>query len=145
MKAQRQNPNLFCIERREDSAPPRVSIVYGFTPVPRGRVGHPPPAKDKRSPQPVRKRRPPAEVKVRELQNPHPLPTPQRVRHPQKISVHLSSCGRVGHPPEKIRHPASFNRAWVYSGAARKGWPPAGRVRHPPLRSSVRKRTDNVI
>ncbi len=29
-------------------------------------------------------------------QNPHPFPTPQRVRHPQKISVHFS--GRVGHP-----------------------------------------------
>ena len=23
-------------------------------------------------------------------QNPHPLPTPQRVRHPQKISLHVS-------------------------------------------------------
>ena len=50
---------------------------------------------------------------------------------------------------EKIRHPAGFNRDWVYSGAARKGSPPAtprvsivqgftpvprGSVRHPPPR-----------
>src|SRR5271155_3608280 len=35
-------PGSFCVNRRKDSAPPRVSIVHGFTPVPRGRVAHPP-------------------------------------------------------------------------------------------------------
>jgi hypothetical protein len=30
--------------------------------------------------------------------------------------------------PRRVRHPASFNRAWVRSGAARKGSPPAGRL-----------------
>jgi hypothetical protein len=38
-----QNPNLFCTNGRKDSAPPRVSVVQGFTPVPLGRVRHPPP------------------------------------------------------------------------------------------------------
>jgi hypothetical protein len=45
MEAERQNPNLFCTNRRKDSAPPRVSTVHRFTPVPRERVGHPPDAK----------------------------------------------------------------------------------------------------
>jgi hypothetical protein len=38
----RQTPNLFCTKRRKDSAPPRVSIAHGSTPVPRG-TGSPPP------------------------------------------------------------------------------------------------------
>ena len=42
IEEQRQTPNLFCRNRRKDSAPPRVSVVEGFTPVPRGRVRHPP-------------------------------------------------------------------------------------------------------
>ena len=42
MTAQRQNPNLFCKDRRKDSAPSRVSIVHGFSPVPRGWIRHPP-------------------------------------------------------------------------------------------------------
>ena len=33
----------------------------------------------------------------RERQNPHPLQTPQSVRHPQKISLHQHNV-RVGHP-----------------------------------------------
>jgi hypothetical protein len=35
-----------------------------------------------------------------------------------------SGAARKGSPPA---HPASFNRAWVHSGAARKGSPPAAR------------------
>jgi hypothetical protein len=39
-KKQRQNPNP---SYYEGFGTPRVSIVQAFTPVPRGRVGHPPP------------------------------------------------------------------------------------------------------
>jgi hypothetical protein len=46
------NPNLFCIKRRKDSAPPRVSIVHGFTPASRGGVRHLP-AKSPRRKEPT--------------------------------------------------------------------------------------------
>jgi hypothetical protein len=43
------------------------------------------------------------EVKDQESQNPHPLPTPQRVRHPQKISVHGSGVEGFATRPLKGR------------------------------------------
>jgi len=41
----------------------------------------------------------------------------------QKFYSGTSKPGPFKH--RRIRHPASFIPAWVYSGAARKGWPPA--------------------
>jgi hypothetical protein len=37
----------------------------------------------------------------------------------------MSNRKILAQTPEKSRHLAGFNRAWVHSGAARKGWPPA--------------------
>ena len=45
---------------------------------------------------------------------------------------------------EKIRHPASFNRALVKSGAARRGWPPA-RIEDAGTRKRVRERRQPLM
>jgi hypothetical protein len=80
--------------------PPRVSSLHGFTPVPRGRVCHPPESAEK-------------------------------IRHPREFQSCMGSlrCRAEGFatrrkvwPPAT---PASFNCAWVHSGAAPKGSPPA--------------------
>jgi hypothetical protein len=43
----------------------------------------------------------------------------------KEIRVNVKTRTFSARTAEKIRHPASFNRDWAKSGAARKGWPPA--------------------
>ena len=64
------------------------------------------------------------EVKVgvgqfnRKGQNPHPLPTPQRVRHPQKIRLHLRDVERSA--PQRVGTNSEPNRGKSKSTTASK-------------------------
>ena len=97
--------------------------MLGFSPVPRGRIRHPP--------------------ALRRLR--------VKSHDPQRIS----SASQNPDPShiEGIRHPASFNRAGVHSGAARKDSPPADALspgvtgENSPLytNQSAKMKTDRVL